>query len=57
MGYHLYRNGDLLKDFGPQASDYQDNSAPFGVELVYKLEAFNEYGVAYPATASLPPCG
>jgi hypothetical protein len=56
-GYHLYRNGSLLAGLEPTVKTYQDNSAPLMVNLVYKLEAFNDYGVSPRVSATVTPCG
>jgi hypothetical protein len=56
-GFHLYRNGELLENLGPMATSYQDNSPPFNANLIYELEAYNDNGVSYRASASFPLCG
>ena len=57
IGYRLYRNGNLLADLGPNTTYYEDHTPPFGVDLRYALEAYNEYGVADRATLTIPECG
>ena len=57
IGFHLYRNGKLLKNLDPRPTNYQDNSPPFGEDLNYELEAYNEYGVSPRVSASFPFCG
>jgi len=56
-GYHIYRNGTQITDAGPTATSYTDSSAPTGTNLVYGLEAHNNYGVAPLITVSVPTCG
>jgi uncharacterized protein YgiM (DUF1202 family) len=43
--YIIYRNGTQLAEVGPTVLSYSDN-APLRVNLVYELEALNDYGVA-----------
>jgi hypothetical protein len=57
LGYHLYRNGILLKDIGPNAGSIRDNSPPFGVDVVYVLEGYTDLGVSDPVTVTIPFCG
>jgi len=54
-GYRIYRNGVLLTTLDGSLTSYHDD-APLGVDLVYELEAFNEYGVAVRAQTSVPAC-
>ena len=54
-GYYLYRNGDLLIQLGPDLTSYHD-AAPLGMDLVYELEAFNNYGVAARVSTKVPTC-
>jgi hypothetical protein len=56
-GYHLYRNGNLIKDLGPKAVAYTDNSPPFGVNISYELQAYNDLGASSNAGTSVPFCG
>ena len=56
-GYHLYRNGDLLKDLDPKTVEYDDNSPPVGVDVNYRLVAYNEFGESEPASKTVPLCG
>jgi hypothetical protein len=56
-GYRIYRNGALLVELGPNIKAHHDNAAPLGVELVYELEAFNEYGVSSRVSAKISACG
>ncbi len=56
-GYRIYRNGTQITDAGPSATSYSDPSAPTGTNLVYGLEAHNDYGVAPLITVSVPTCG
>jgi hypothetical protein len=55
-GYRIYRNGTQITDTGSTATSYSDTSAPTGVNLVYGLEAHNDYGVAARNTVSVPSC-
>ncbi len=56
-GFRIYRNGALLVELGPNVKAHQDNAAPLGLELVYELEAFNEYGVSPRVSAKISACG
>jgi hypothetical protein len=56
-GYRIYRNGTQITDAGPTATAFTDSSAPTGTNLVYELEAHNDYGVASLITVSVPTCG
>jgi hypothetical protein len=57
IGYRIYRNASLIIELGPNVKAYRDNSSPLGVELVYELEAFNEYGVAPRISYEISACG
>jgi hypothetical protein len=54
-GYRIYRNGKQLANIEPTASSFHDD-APLGVDLVYELEAFNDYGVGPRISTSVPAC-
>jgi len=56
-GFRIYRNGTLLVELGSSVKAHQDNTAPLGVELLYELEAFNEYGVSPRISAKISACG
>jgi hypothetical protein len=56
-GYRIYRNGTQITDAGPNSTAYTDSSAPTGTNLVYELEAHNDYGAAPVITVSVPTCG
>ena len=55
-GYRLYRNGEVLAEVAPTITAYHDN-APLKVDLLYELEAFNQYGVANRLLVRIPACG
>lgn len=55
-GYRIYRNGSQITDVGPTAAAYSDANAPQGTNLVYALEAHNDFGVAARITVSVPAC-
>jgi hypothetical protein len=55
-GYRIYRNGTQITDVGPTATAYTDSSAPQKTDLIYALEAHNDYGVAPQITVSVPSC-
>jgi len=55
-GYRINRNGTQITDTVSTATGYSDTSAPTGVNLVYGLEAHNDYGVAARITVSVPAC-
>jgi len=55
-GYRIYRNGTQIADVAPPATAYTDSSAPQGTNLVYGLEAHNDYGVAARKSVSVPSC-
>ena len=55
-GYRIYRNGSQITDASPTATAYSDASAPTGTNLVYELEAHNDYGVAARIATSVPTC-
>ena len=55
-GYRFYRNGVLLAELGSTTTAYHDN-ALLKVDLVYELEAFNDYGVAPRVSTRVPACG
>lgn len=57
IGYRIYRNGSLIIELGSNVKAYRDNSSPLGVELVYELEAFNEYGVSPRISEKISACG
>lgn len=54
-GYNLYRNGSLLTQLMPDATSYHDDP-PLGTDLVYELEAFNNYGVSPRLSTTVPAC-
>jgi hypothetical protein len=54
-GYRIYRNGALVTTLSAIQTSYHDD-APVGVDLVYQLEAFNDYGVAVRVQTSVPAC-
>ena len=56
-GYRIYRNGTQITDAGATATSFSDPNAPRGTNLVYGLEAHNDYGVAPLITVSVPTCG
>ena len=56
-GFHLFLNGKLLSNLDLRPTNYQDNSPPFGVDLNYELEAYNDYGVSPRVSVSFPFCG
>jgi len=56
-GYRIYRNGTQITDASSTATSYTDSSAPMGVNLVYQLEAHNDYGVAARYPITVPACG
>ena len=56
-GYRIYRNGTQITDAVATATAYTDSSAPTATNLVYGLEAHNDYGVAPLITVSVPTCG
>jgi hypothetical protein len=51
----IYRNGTQLTEVGPTVFSYSDN-APLRVNLVYELEALNDFGVAPRISKSVPVC-
>jgi hypothetical protein len=53
--YIIYRNGTQLTEVGPTVFSYSDN-APLRVNLVYELEALNDFGVAPRISKSVPAC-
>jgi len=55
-GYRIYRNGTQIIDVGPTVTAYTDSSAPQATNLVYALEAHNDYGVAAQISVSVPSC-
>jgi hypothetical protein len=55
-GYRIFRNGTQITDAGPTSTAYTDSSAPTGTNLVYGLEAHNDYGAAPLITVSVPTC-
>jgi hypothetical protein len=57
IGYRIYRNGSLIVELGPNVKAFRDNSSPLGVELVYELEVFNEYGRSPRISAKISACG
>jgi uncharacterized protein YgiM (DUF1202 family) len=54
-GYHIYRNGTILTDVGPDVTSYHDD-APLGVALIYELEPFNSDGVGPRSSSNVPAC-
>jgi hypothetical protein len=54
-GYHIYRDGTQVAELGPTATSYGDK-APRGENVVYELEAFNDYGVAPRIATNVPAC-
>lgn len=54
-GYNIYRNGKFLADLKEDANFFNEN-APLGVNLVYDLEPFNDYGVAGSMSSSVKAC-
>jgi hypothetical protein len=56
-GYRIFRNSTQITDAGSTATSFSDPNAPTGTNLVYGLEAHNDYGVAPLITVSVPTCG
>lgn len=56
-GYRIYLNGKQITDAGATATSYTDPSVPTGTNLVFALEAHNDYGAAPLITVSVPTCG
>jgi uncharacterized protein YgiM (DUF1202 family) len=54
-GYRIYRNGTVLLELPPASTSYSDNP-PLKVNLVYELEAFNDYGVAPRISTTVQAC-
>jgi hypothetical protein len=56
-GYSIYRNGDLLASVGANQTSFEDSEAPNGVDLLYELKAFNDYGASPSLTTNVSACG
>jgi hypothetical protein len=54
-GYRIYRNGVWLTSVAGSETSYHDD-APMNLDLVYDLEAFNNYGMAVRVQTSAPAC-
>jgi hypothetical protein len=54
-GYRIYRNGKLLTTVEASLTSYHDD-APTNEDLVYALEAFNDFGVALRVETKVPAC-
>jgi hypothetical protein len=54
-GYRIYRNGKLLTTVEGSLTSYHDD-APTNEDLVYALEAFNDFGVALRLETKVPAC-
>jgi len=54
-GYRIYRDGELLTTVAGNLTSYHDD-APMDVDLLYEMEAFNDYGVAVRVEARVPAC-
>jgi hypothetical protein len=54
-GYNIYRNDTFLAALKANADFFNEN-APLGVNLVYDLEPFNDYGVAGRMSSSVKAC-
>ncbi len=54
-GYQIYRNGERLVAVGVGVTSYEDN-APGGADLVYELEAFNDYGASASISTDVAAC-
>ncbi len=54
-GYQIYRNGDPLVAVGAGVTSYEDN-APGGEDLLYELEAFNDYGASASISTNVSAC-
>jgi hypothetical protein len=52
-GYNLYLNGVLLAEVG---STTYHNNAPLSIDLVYELEAFDDYSVSPRVLVRVPAC-
>jgi hypothetical protein len=58
-GYNLYRNGNLLAVILPDGRyffTFTDKTAPLYIDVVYELEAFNDYGVAPRVSVTVDSC-
>jgi hypothetical protein len=56
QGYHLIRNGDELRPLREDSDHFIDSAAPLGEEILYELEAFNEYGASERTYVEAPAC-
>jgi hypothetical protein len=54
-GYRIFRNGTKVMEVGPTVTSYSED-APMNVNLIYEMEAFNDYGVSLHASNSVPAC-
>jgi hypothetical protein len=54
-GYRLYRNDEKIAELGEKTSSYTE-LAPRFVDLNYRLEAFNEYGIAPDLSLTISAC-
>jgi hypothetical protein len=56
LGYRLYRNGDELRPLRVNTDHFIDDDAPLFEELLYELEAYNEYGASERRYVDVPAC-
>jgi hypothetical protein len=54
-GYRLYRNDEKIAEVGPAANSFTE-LAPRFVDLKYRLEPFNEYGVSPGFSVTINAC-
>jgi uncharacterized protein YraI len=54
-GYRIYQNGTLLTTVAGSVTSYHDD-APTNLDLMYELEAYNEFGVSVRVQTSVPAC-
>ena len=54
-GYRIYRDGSPLVEVMATMTSYHDK-APLGEDLIYEMEAFNDYGSSARIATNVPAC-
>ncbi|MBL8050849.1 MAG: SH3 domain-containing protein [Anaerolineales bacterium] len=55
-GFRLYRDGNRIIELKANKFNYKDVNAPYGKNITYELEAYNENGTSERAIQIVPAC-
>jgi hypothetical protein len=55
-GYSIYRNGAHLVSVAAGVTTFYDQDAPMDIDLLYEVQAFNDYGASASNTTNVSAC-